>query len=97
MIADASIAVVARNQVSSDLGGEAVILHLASGTYYSLNEVGATIWNLLQQPRRVRQILDHVVAEYDIDREECAADLHRLLDALSREGLIEIYHENAAA
>ena len=97
MIADGSIAVVVRNQVSSDLGGEAVILHLASGTYYSLNEVGALIWSLLQQPRKVRQIVDHVVAEYDVDRDECEADLYRLLDALSREGLIEIYDESAAA
>jgi hypothetical protein len=96
MIADESIVVMVRNQVSSDLGGEAVILHLASGTYYSLNEVGAHIWSLLQRPRQVREIVESIVAEYDVDREQCAVDVHRLLDMLAREGLIEISREHAA-
>jgi hypothetical protein len=96
MLSDRTVVVATRNQVSSDLGGEAVILHLTSGTYYSLNEVGALIWSLLQQPREVREIRERVLAEYEVDPDQCAADLHKLLETLAREGLIEISRENAA-
>lgn len=48
---DLSSRVVAgRAQVSCDLGGEAAILHLTTGTYYGLDPVGARIWTLLEQP-----------------------------------------------
>ena len=48
-----SVVVAAPRQVSSDLRGEAAILQLESGVYYTLNAVGARVWTLLQQPQRV--------------------------------------------
>ena len=49
---DLSCRVVAgRAQVSCDRGGEAAILHLTSGTYYSLNPTGARIWGTRAGPR----------------------------------------------
>jgi hypothetical protein len=51
---------------------------------------------MLQRPRQVRDIVQSIVAEYDVDREQCAADVHRLLDMLAREGLIEVSREHAA-
>ena len=53
MITTDSIVVASPDQVSSDLAGEIVMLNLASGTYYGLDEVGARIWNLVQQPTPV--------------------------------------------
>jgi len=76
-------------QVSCDLAGEAAILSLRNGTYYGLDRVGARIWNLIQQPRTVKEILDTLLAEYDVDAERCAADLQRLLTELTAQGLVE--------
>ena len=47
-ILGSSVIVTATDQVSADLAGEAVILNLESGVYYSLDEVGAYIWSLIQ-------------------------------------------------
>lgn len=95
-VSDGAIVSVARAQVSSDLGGEAVILQLASGTYYSLNEVGARIWEMLQQPVRVGELRARIEEEYDVDPETCATDLQRLLASLARAGLVDISREHAA-
>src|SRR5215217_4911045 len=38
------------DQLSANLNDEAVILDLASGTYFSVNEVGAFIWGRLHEP-----------------------------------------------
>jgi hypothetical protein len=88
-----SIVVAAKEQVSSDLAGEAVILDFKSGVYYGLNEVGARIWNLIQQPKTVSEIRDAIVAEYEIEPEVCDRDLKALLQQLEASGLIEVSNE----
>jgi hypothetical protein len=90
-----SIVVAAKEQVSSDLAGEAVILDFKSGVYYGLNEVGARIWNLIQQPKTVSEIRDAIVAEYEIEPEVCDRDLKALLQQLEASGLIEVSNETA--
>jgi hypothetical protein len=90
-----SIVVAAKEQVSSDLAGEAVILDFKSGVYYGLNEVGASIWNLIQEPKTVSEIRDAIVAEYEIEPEVCDRDLKVLLQQLEASGLIEVRNETA--
>jgi Coenzyme PQQ synthesis protein D (PqqD) len=96
LICGASRVAVNPNQVSSDLVGEAVILNLQSGTYYGLNAVGASVWNLIQSPKTVDQIREVLLEEYDVAPEVCDRDLHQLLEDLHNVGLIEISHEQAA-
>ncbi len=78
------------DQVSSDLQGEAVILSLRDGTYYGLNEVGARIWHLIQQPIAVRSICATLLEEYDVEPAQCERDLLTLLDDLAAHNLIEV-------
>jgi coenzyme PQQ synthesis protein D (PqqD) len=77
-------------QVSRDLGGEAVVLQLTSGRYYALDPVGARIWNLLQQPISVQQLLDTILAEYEVDPAQCQSDILALLKDLAAERLINL-------
>jgi hypothetical protein len=95
MVEAYSIVVAAKEQVSSDLAGEAVILDVKSGVYYGLNEVGARLWNLIQQPKTVSEIRDAIVAEYEIEPELCDRDLKALLQQLEASGLIEVRNETA--
>jgi hypothetical protein len=90
MITPQSIVVAAPDQVSSDLSGEAVILNLASGMYYGLDEVGARVWSLLQQPCAVAAIRDAILAEYEVEPERCERDLLALLADLEAAKLVEI-------
>jgi hypothetical protein len=75
--------------VFRDLEGEAVILDLASGTYFGLNEVGTRVWQLVDEGRDAAQIVDALAAEYDADRVTIEQDVARLLDDLSARRLIE--------
>src|SRR5687768_17705101 len=86
-----SLTVVAtRKQVACALGEEVVILELNSGKYYGLNAVGARIWNLIQEPRIVSDILDTILNEYDVEPDRCGRDLLALLQDLAAHGLMEI-------
>ncbi len=91
-----SVVVAAKDQVYCDLEGEAAILNLANGIYYGLDLIGAQVWTLLQQPRRVAEIRDAVMQEYEVEPERCQSDLLALLERLRTEGLIEVRDGPAA-
>lgn len=80
------------DQVSADLEDEAVVLSLRNGVYYGLNPVGTRIWELLQQPRRVSEIRNVILEEYEVGEEQCESDLLSLLQQLSAEGLVRVSH-----
>jgi hypothetical protein len=95
-ISGRSVVVVARDQVSCDLAGEAAILNVKNGLYYGLDPVGARIWDLMQEPRAVDDIQNTIASEYDVEPERCAQDLADLLQKLLAEGLIEVKDGSAA-
>jgi len=96
MVTEYTSVVARQDQVSSDLAGETVILDLKSGVYYGLNQVGASIWNLIQEPKTVNEVRDVLLAKYKVEPEQCDRDLLALLEQLEAEGLIEVRNETAA-
>ena len=89
-ISPESIVFASKDQISCDLAGEAAILELKSGTYFGLDEVGAVVWNLIAQPRRVTEIRDVLLERYDVDADRCGRELIDLLGALHERGLIQV-------
>lgn len=95
-ISDSSMVVAVPEQIFSDIGGEAVILHLKTGIYHGLNEVGARIWTLIQEPKAVQDIKQTIIAEYEVASDECDRDLIALLKEFLAAGLIEVRNETTA-
>lgn len=77
-------------QVSTNLSGEVVILCMRSGQYFSLDAVGARVWELLQQQRTLEEIRDLLIEEYEVDVERCTQDLLGLVAELSRAELVRV-------
>jgi hypothetical protein len=91
-----SIVVAAPEQVSCPLGDESAILNLKNTVYYGLNPVGARVWSLLQRPRRISELRDALLEEFEVDADSCERDLLELLQKMRTEGLIEIVKSAAA-
>ncbi|MEM7554521.1 MAG: PqqD family protein [Cyanobacteria bacterium P01_A01_bin.84] len=91
-----SIVVASKEQISSDLGEESVILNLKSSEYHGLNEVGARVWNLIQQPKNVGDIKAILLEEYEVEPQRCLEDLKTLLHELVKVGLVEIINGKTA-
>jgi len=70
------------------LDGEAVLLDMASGKYFGLNEVGARIWELLATGESVGAIRRAIVAEFEVDEARAGEDLAALLTELETRGLV---------
>ena len=94
-VAVGSSVVAARDPVFSDLGDEVAILDFKSGMYYGLDEVGARVWSLIQEPRTVKEIREVLVNEYEVEPDRCEHDLITLLQRLAEEGLVEVRDETS--
>jgi hypothetical protein len=87
----ASVVRPSASQVSSKLGDEVVIMNMADGNYYGLDGAGALVWNRLQEgPRSMGDLCSAVLAEFEVEPEECEQDLIELMSALIAEGIVEL-------
>ena len=71
-----------------NIDGEGVLLHLQSGYYYSLNEVGTVAWETLSARGSLQDAASRIVEDFDVSREEAERDLRELVDDLKSHGLV---------
>lgn len=74
--------------VARSVAGEMILLDLATGTYFTLNAVGATIWRALETGAGRAEAIAAIVEDYEIDEATAAADYDEYIDALASEGLL---------
>ena len=69
---------------AADMDGSTVMMNMETGMYYNLGEVGSRIWELLEQPIRVADLIEALTGEFDVSFAQCAKDtipfLQRLLE-----------------
>jgi Coenzyme PQQ synthesis protein D (PqqD) len=70
------------------IAGEAVILSLDTKVLRGLNAVGSRVWDLIDGRRSVEDIVDVIVAEFDVAKPEAAADVGAFLRELVDKGLV---------
>lgn len=71
-----------------EVGGEVVLLDLASESYFGLDEVGARIWALLNEQNELQAVYEAMLEEYDVEPEKLEADLLELVERLLEAGLV---------
>lgn len=73
-----------------EIGGEGVILDLASSTYFGLDEVGVRLWQLLQSDPSMQAARDTLLAEYEVEPAQLEQDLEQLIAKLAEAGLVKV-------
>lgn len=81
--------VASGNVVTTDLGDGLALLDLRTNQYFSLNEVGAFVWQMIQTPRRREEIVHAVTEKYEVTPEDCSGDIDTLLADFENAALIE--------
>jgi hypothetical protein len=66
----------------------AVILHMRTKRYYSLNETGVAIWSMLEASRSVDEIVESLTATYEIDAGSAKSEVDRMLVELASVDLL---------
>jgi len=81
---------------SKVIDGEAIIINLANGVYYSMDKAGALVWDLLQTGHSLEEVISAVSSRYDVEREQAEANVRDLVQELVQENLV-VSTENGAA
>ena len=68
--------------VHSAIDGEMVMMNINTGMYTSLNETAVAIWEILENPMTVAEILVKLQESYDVSEEQCKIDVLPFFDQL---------------
>lgn len=81
--------------IEAEVDGELIGLEVEQGTCFGFNATATRIWALIETPKRLSELRDALLAEYDVDQETCERELVQLVRELEATGLVEV--EPAAA
>jgi hypothetical protein len=74
--------------LAQEADGEMVLLDVAAGSYFALNEVGSRVWGLCDGQRAVAEIRDAIAEEFDAPLDVIERDVRGLLEDLGGDGLV---------
>lgn len=78
------------DQVAAEADGEVLMMHIESGTYYGLNDVGSFIWKQLTAPRTVQEVCAAIQSEFEVDASRCTEDALTFLQGMVEDGLVDV-------
>jgi hypothetical protein len=90
MISRESRVKISTDIVSAEIEGEITILNPRTDEYLSLNQVGSSVWRLLQEIDDLVSIHQRLMEEYAVEPEVMWVDLFDLLTEMEKAGVIEI-------
>lgn len=75
--------------LATTMDGEVVMMSVEDGTYFSLSSgVGALIWELLEKPKTLDELVAAIQQEYDVDAKECESDVNELVKSMKKQSLV---------
>ena len=89
-IANEQVFGVSKDVLFQEVSGETVLLDLASEKYFGLDPVGTRVWQLLSEGVNLEAMLDTLLEEYEVGREQLEADVKDLLASLLDAGLVKL-------
>lgn len=80
----------ATDPLAAPLGDKLLMLSVEQGSYFEFSPVTRRIWELLEEPRSVVELVACLVGEYDVDPGVCRAEVGAVIERLAAEGLIVV-------
>lgn len=90
MLALTDCVVVNCDLLSADLDGEMVMMDIASGQYYGLNDVGSRLWQEMATPTAVESLCRRLEADYDASPAVIQQGVLRFLGAMLEKHLVRV-------
>ena len=89
-ISSADTVGLSKQSVWCDLNGEVAVLQVSSGLYFGLQGAAVSIWEFLQQPRTVSQVIDHLMVTFEVEQGVCERLTFAFLEELAAKELIVV-------
>jgi hypothetical protein len=82
--------------VAAEADKDLVMVSIANGSYYAVSDVAREIWEAIERPRKVSDLIDDLAKSYDIDRTICQTETLSFLEDLRSEGLLKVSDESSS-
>jgi hypothetical protein len=70
------------------------MVSISSGSYYAVSEVAREIWEAIEHPKKVSDLIDELSATYNVDRSSCEEQTLSFLEGLLTENLLQVQNES---
>ncbi len=75
---------------AQEVDGEMVLLDMESENYFGLDEVGTAIWQAMQEKETLKEVLDLLLEQYEVEEEMLENDLFDFVGKLVESGLVKV-------
>lgn len=85
-----NIVVRSQDVLFSGIEEETVLLSITNSNYYGMDSVASRIWELLAEPILINSLIEQLLTEFEVPKEECENDVIEFLDTLKQQGLLVV-------
>jgi len=75
---------------AQEVDGEMVLLDMESENYFGLDEVGTSIWQAMQEKETLKEVLEALLDQYEVEAEMLENDLSDFVGKLMESGLVKV-------
>ena len=76
--------------LAAEADKDLVMVSVANGFYYAVSDVAREIWESIERPRKVSDLIDELTKSYNIDPTICQSQTLSFLEDLRSEGLLKV-------
>jgi hypothetical protein len=82
--------------IAAEAEEDLIMVSITTGYYYGISNVAREIWDAIERPKRVSDLVHDLTASYHIDQPSCEDQTLSFLKALLDEGLVQVKDGSAA-
>ena len=76
--------------IAAEADQDIIMVSIANGVYYGVSDVAREIWEAIERPRKISNLIDHLSATYNVDRASCEEQTLSFLEDLLAEDLLRV-------
>ena len=76
--------------IAAQAGEDLVMVSIENGQYYGVSQVAKEIWQAIQRPTKVSDLITDLVENYNVDRTLCEKETLLFLEQLMVEHLLQV-------
>jgi Coenzyme PQQ synthesis protein D (PqqD) len=76
--------------VAAEADQDVVMVSIPNGLYYAVSDIAREIWETIDHPKKISDLIDDLAAIYNVDRQLCEEETLSFLEDLRSEGLLQV-------
>ena len=82
--------------IGAEADQDIVMVSIANGAYYGVSHVAREIWEAVENPKKISDLIGDLTTSYNIDRSLCEEQTLSFLEDLLAEGLLQVRDAQAS-